>query len=456
MGNKLTKYQMLLTKYMGKVAGNKLLLTLRDTFIMASTPLLIAGFATMLSSVFLSPTGIIFGESGLNIGSLMYGSVETFQSSSFGVALNDLKTIINLFVTGTIAINALFIIVGFAYFGTKRFFPENKEPILPVFYALSSFFIVSPWTVSGTTAEGETATLSGIFNSTYIGQQGIFTGLLVSGITLYIFNKLVRKNITIKMPDSVPPAVARSFESLIPGMITLTFFVITAAIFKSFDTSLPEFLLQMLQKPALAISTTPLFALVAITTQPLLQWFGIHGTSVWGPVFGLTWDINSNENVMRVAEHVYSTMYMNFSVIASGALTIAPILAILIFSRREDNKKIAKLAIAPGIFNISEPVTYGLPIVLNPILLIPYLLSWIVPFFLGTFLTEIHILPVVMNHVPWTVPPVLSGLLYTGSIMGALYQIGVIVLVVFMYMPFVKIANKMNADNVIVENEGED
>ncbi|EFS01908.1 N,N'-diacetylchitobiose permease IIC component, partial [Listeria seeligeri FSL S4-171] len=106
-------------------------------------------------------------------------------------------------------------------------------------------------------------------------------------------------------------------------------------------------------------------------------------------------------------------------------------------------KKIAKLAIAPGIFNVSEPVTYGLPIVLNPILFIPYLLSWVIPFFLGQLLTEIGLIPIITNNVPWTVPPILSGLLYSGSIMGALYQAFVIVIVVILYMPFVRVANNL-------------
>ncbi|MBF2595483.1 PTS transporter subunit EIIC, partial [Listeria welshimeri] len=259
--------------------------------------------------------------------------------------------------------------------------------------------------------------INGIVNSNFIGQQGIFTGLIVSGITIYVFNKLIQKNVTFKMPDTVPPAVAKSFESLVPGVVTLAIFVIVAGVLNGvFDTSLPEALLWLLQKPALAVAATPLFAVVAIVSTPILQWFGIHGTSVWGPIFGLTWNINDNENIMGTAQHLYSTLFMNFTVVSSGALTLAPIIAIIIFSKRADNKKIAKLAIAPGIFNVSEPVTYGLPIVLNPILFIPYLLSWVIPFFLGQLLTEIGLIPIITNNVPWTVPPILSGLLYSGSI----------------------------------------
>ncbi|WP_057914652.1 PTS sugar transporter subunit IIC [Peribacillus muralis] len=446
-GNWLNNMQMVLTKHMGKIAGNKLLLTLRDTFIMAAAPLMIAGFAIMISSVFLDPNGIIFGSNGLHIGQIVSGSTEVWSKSSFASILTTLQGHFNLFVQGTMAINAILVVTGFAYFGTRRFFPKNKEPIVSVFYALASFFIALPWTTNGVTTSGKEATLVNILNSNYIGQQGIFTGLIVSGITIYVFNKLIEKNITLKLPDSVPPAVSKSFESLIPGVITLSIFVIISAILTGLlNTSLPELLLTILQKPALTLSNTPFFAFSAIFTTPLLQWFGIHGTSVWGPIFGLTWGINDNENIMGIAEHLYTTLYMNFSVVSSGALTIAPILAFLIFSKKAESKQVSKIAIAPGIFNVSEPLTYGLPIVLNPILFIPYILSWLVPFFLGIILTKLDILPVIVNNVPWTVPPIISGLLFSGSFVGALYQIVVIVMVTLIYMPFVQAANNIRKD----------
>ena len=207
--------------------------------------------------------------------------------------------------------------------------------------------------------------------------------------------------------------------------------------------SIPELLLNSLQKPAMAIASTPFFALAAVTTQPLLQWFGIHGSSVWSPIFGVTWDIASNENVLGVAQHLYSTIFMNFSVVASGTLTVAPIVALLLFSKRDESKSLVKIAAMPALFNISEPLTFGLPIALNPIYFIPYIGSWLVSFFVAQVLTMIGFIPIISNHVPWTVPPVISGLLYTGSWTGAVAQIIIMALCILLWMPFVKMANKM-------------
>jgi len=113
----LQKAQQILTKYMGKIAGNKFLLTLRDTFIMAATPLMIAGFAIMISSVILDPAnGLIFGKSGLHLGALIAGSDKAWLASGFAATLVRLQGMFNLVSNGTMNLNAVLIVAGFAFF----------------------------------------------------------------------------------------------------------------------------------------------------------------------------------------------------------------------------------------------------------------------------------------------------------------------------------------------------
>ncbi len=346
----LQKAQQILTKYMGKIAGNKFLLTLRDTFIMASTPLMIAGFAIMISSVILDPAnGLIFGAQGLHLGQLIAGgSNKAWLASGFAKELVKLQGVFGLVSNGTMNLNAVLIVAGFAFFGTRRFFRSNKEPIMVSLYALADFFIVLPYNYTGTTASGKTATLINTLNPTFLGQDGIFTGLIMAGLTFWIFNVLQEHHIVITMPDSVPPAVAHSFESLIPGAAAIGMSIVIASIFGAFHTTLPEAIIAGLQKPALAAASTPFFAEIQILTQPLLQWFGIHGTSVWGPIDGLTWNINDNENILGKAHHIYTTLFMNFSVVSSGTLTLGPILAVLIFGKRRTSARLPKLRLRQG------------------------------------------------------------------------------------------------------------
>ena len=435
------------TEVVSKIAANKLLLTLRDSFVLVASLTLLAGFTVMISSVFLDPAGIIFGESGLNIGKLLFGSVKAFQSSGFASVLMKGQEFCNAFTKGSMSINALLIVVIFANTLSKRYFPKNKEHMNSVLYALAAFFICLPWNFT-TEVNGASVQVENIINSNFLGQQGIFAALVISGLAVVLYNKITEKNITIKMPDSVPPAVARSFESLIPGVLTLFVFIFASALSNAFaHVSLPELFLMILQKPAMAISKTSGFALFSQVSWPVLQWFGIHPSSIWSPIFGMTWDIAGNENVLGVAHHLYTTLFFNFSTIAAGTISMAPVLAVLICSKIKHNKQIARLALAPAIFNISEPITFGLPIILNPIYFVPFLLSMPIGFYIAVFFTKIGFIGIICNNVPWTVPPLLSGVLFTGSFNGAIVQLIILVVCTLLFIPFVKIADKLELKN---------
>ncbi|WP_088810723.1 MULTISPECIES: PTS sugar transporter subunit IIC [Listeria] len=441
---KFSKFQTAFTRIVGKIAANKLLLTLRDTFILVAAVTMIAGFAIMISSVFLDPNGLIFGQQGLHLGKLISGSWDAWASSNFAETLVYIQSLINLFSQGALSVFSLLIVVVFSYTFSKKFFPKNKEHMTSVLYAMAAFFICLPWNYDYVVGNKHVE-ITGMLNSNFLGTQGVFSALLISGLAVWIYNIVLERNIVIKMPDSVPPAVARSFESLIPGIITLAVFVAGTGLSVGLaGVSLPELLLQILQKPAMAISGTAIFALVVQITWPLLQWFGIHPTSIWGPVFGVTWNVADTENMMGTAKHLYSTMFMNFSTIAAGTFALAPVIALLIFSKVNSDKKVAKIALMPAVFNISEPITFGLPIVLNPIMFVPFVIVQPICFYLAVFFTEIGFIDVITNNVPWTVPPLISGLLFTGTINGAIVQLVNLVVATFIYLPFIKIANQMN------------
>lgn len=429
----------------GKVSSNKFLLTLRDAFVLVSALPLIAGFATMISSVFLDPNGIIFGEQGLHLGALFSGSQEAFLQSGFAGGLLTAQDIFARFTQGTISINGLLICIAFAYILSKRYYRKNKEPIITVFYALTAFFICIPWSFT-TMIDGNEVAVEGIANSSYLGISGIFSALLISGITVWIYNTLLNKGFKIKMPASVPPAVAKSFESLIPGTLTISVFILATVLCMQFTgRTIPEEMLNMLQEPALAISKTGAFAFFSQFTWSLFMWLGIHPSSIWGAIFGMTWDIAANENVAGLAHNLYSTMFMNFSTIAAGTFALAPVLALLFFSKSTHSKSVSKVAVMPAVFNISEPITFGLPIVLNPVYLIPFVIVQPLCFYLAVFMTKIGFIPIVCNNVPWTVPPIISGILFTGTITGGIAQLINLAVATAVYIPFVKIADRLDA-----------
>lgn len=146
------------------------------------------------------------------------------------------------------------------------------------------------------------------------------------------------------------------------------------------------------------------------------------------------------------AHHIYSTLFLNFSTVAAGMGALAPVVALMIFSKRASVKKVAKVAVMPAVFNIAEPVLFGLPIILNPIYFIPWVITWPIDFYIGIFFTKIGFIAPIVNNVPWTVPTLISGLLYTGSINGLIVQLIIFVVTVVIYVPFIKMDNRINAD----------
>lgn len=446
--DKWVNFQNNFIKYSSKLAGSRLLLTLRDSFVLVAATTMIAGFAIMIQNVFIDPmNGLIFGKQGLQLGKIISGSWTSWQQSNFFHGLNVTANLIGLVSNGTLNVFALLIVIIFAYEVSLHYF-KKLDSMVDILYAIGAFFISIPWNFDYTQGN-KTINILNHVDTTFFGTQGVFAAILISGFAVVIYNKVVQHNITIKLPESVPPAVAKSFESLVPGVVTLGVFIVLTGISTAFTgKTMPELFLSFLQAPAMAISKTGAFAFISQFTWSLLQWFGIHPTSIWGAIFGLTWTINDTQNMLGQAHHVYSTLFMNFSTIAAGTFSLAPVLAILIASKKIATKKITKISLLPAIFNISEPITFGLPIVLNPIYFLPFVIVQPLCFYIGLFFVKIGFIAPIVNNVPWTVPTLLSGLLYTGNIKGTIVQAICLMVATLIYIPFVKIDNKINPEEI--------
>lgn len=435
-----------------KISGNRFLLTLRDSFVLVSVTTMIAGFAIMINSVFLDPAnGLIFSKSGLHLGSLIFGSEKAWLASGFAKSLSNIQTVINFINQGTLSVFAIMVVIVFSFVLSRNFFSDNSEHLTSILYAIAAFFICLPW--NWDYANGDKAvSLVNVVNPTYFGTQGVFSALLIGGLAVFLYNKLLRTNFKIKLPDSVPPMVASSFESLLPGTITLLIFGILTGISTSFfDLTLPELLLSTLQKPAELISGTAAFAFISQFTWLLFFWFGIHPSSIWGAIFGMTWNVNDVQNMAGEAHHLYSTMFMNFSTVSAGTIALAPVLALIIASRSDASKQVSKIALMPAIFNISEPIVFGLPLVLNPIYLVPMVISQPLSFFIGVFFTKIGFIDIITMNAPWTMPPIISGILFTGSIKGAIVQAIILAVATLLYIPFVRMADKLEKQKLGLE-----
>ena len=297
-------------------------------------------------------------------------------------------------------------------------------------------------------------TYSGIL-SNYTAATGLFTGLIVAIVGMEIYN-MFRKNdsLKIRMPEQVPPGVARAFEVLIPTCLTCIVVGAVGLVCQlATGAELNAFIFNVVQKPLQNIIGNNLVAVCIMYVIIMLFWcVGIHGNNmvaaVKEPIFRpLLYANTAAYTAHNDIPYVMNlTMIQMFAEFGGSGVTIGLVIAILIFSKREDNRTIAGISIVPGLFNINETMTFGIPLVLNPILDIPFILAPVVTVIIGYILVSSGFCPHIVLEVPWTMPPVLFGFVATGGKpMGAVAQLIVVAVSVLIYVPFLIAYEKFQA-----------
>ncbi|MPM55877.1 PTS system oligo-beta-mannoside-specific EIIC component [bioreactor metagenome] len=199
-------------------------------------------------------------------------------------------------------------------------------------------------------------------------------------------------------------------------------------------------------------------ALLVVFLVHLLWFFGLHGTNILLPVTTALFLPLMETNVKafqagQAAQNIVTSSFFDTFVYMGGAgSSICLLIAILIVGKRQENKAKAKLGIAPAALNINEPVLFGMPLVLNPIYVIPFILLPVVLTVISYGAMYIGIVPKTIAIVHWTVPPIISGFLATGSIMGIALQLVNICIGILFYMPFVMVAEKHAKELEFKEN----
>lgn len=311
-------------------------------------------------------------------------------------------------------------------------------------------------TVASLLPKGATVSgYSGILSS-YTGSSGIFTALIVGIVSMEIYNFFRKMDkLKIKMPEQVPPGVASSFESLFPTVFELlTVSTIGQVIYALTGNYTNDLISALIQKPLQNLAGNNI--LVALGCYLLISLFwivGMHGTSlvptttIFRPMLYYNMAIFQGTATAEQIKHGYypinSIMLTVFGEFGGSGLTLGLVLSILFFGKREDNKAIAKLSLVPGLFNINETMTFGMPIVMNPILSIPFVLAPMASILMGWILVITGFCPPFVLQVPWTTPPILFAFIASGGkIMAAVSQLMALVLVTAIYAPFLIIYEK--------------
>jgi len=287
--------------------------------------------------------------------------------------------------------------------------------------------------------------------SAHFGGPGLFTALFSGLISVIIFSKLMLKNLVIKLPDGVPPAVSKAFAAIIPATIALYVMALINWAFGHFaGMPMITWIADTIQAPLLNLSQGFGAVILLVFLVHLLWFFGLHGTNILAPIFQTLYGTAMNENInahemgLEIPFNWTAGSFEAFVWPGGAGVTLVLIVAILLLSKRADSRTIGKLALAPGVFNINEPVMFGMPIVLNPIYMIPFILAPMATATIAFFATQFGLVNPVVINVLWVMPAGISGFLGTAGDWRAIVLTVVNLAVAFIiWAPFVLAANKM-------------
>lgn len=416
-----------------KISGNAHLQSIRDGFALAM-PLLIIGSMFMLISNFPIQSWMDLLRSTEVNGNTI--------ASYFSAATNATFTIMSIFVV---------IGIGYAYGGKLK-----VNQMFSGVVSLVAWFILMPFSFEFTPEGSEEALTVNGLSFDWLGSKGVFIGIISAFLAVRIYKTIIDKGLVIKMPAGVPPTVGQSFAALLPAAFVMTAFVLIRFIFSltPWDNAF-NFVYSVLQLPLQHIGGT-LTAMILIYLFAHFLWFlGIHGTNITDSMFMPILYALSAENLAKVnagqlPENIINVQFQNLFATYGAGSTLSLLIVAVLIAKSKRLKQLSKLSILPAVFGINEPVIYGLPIVLNPVLMVPFILVPTINIIISYITMNIGLVPIPNGVImPWTTPPIVSGFL-SSNWQGAVLQLFLIALGCLIYYPFVVAIDK---NNLIQEEE---
>ena len=287
----------------------------------------------------------------------------------------------------------------------------------------------------------------------YLGSAGMFIGIISAfiGVEIYRFTQV--KGFKITMPAAVPPAVARSFESLTPTIIIILG-VSTITMWLGINV---HQLVGNLIKPLISVTDTLPSTLLIIFLIMFFWSFGIHGDSVVSSLARPIWLILLDQNTAAVASggvatHIGVEPFLQWFVhIGGSGATLGLAILFCVKAKSKYGKTLGRTTILPSIFNINEPMIFGAPIVLNPMLLIPFIVTPLILATIAWIATAMNLVNCAVTIAPWTLPgPIGAYLACGGDWRAAVLNVILIIISIIIYYPFFKMY-----DNELLAEEKE-
>ena len=393
---------------LGTLASNIYLQAVRDAFIIFTLPLIIAG------SLFLIIANPPFPFLDNLVSNYKNAILVPFQLS-FGLM-------------------ALFLAFGVAYSLAQY---RRTEPVQPGILAMVLFLVATVPVTDLTTLK-----LGDILP--YLGGQGLLVAILIGIMTTEVMRWFRGSRFTIRLPKSVPKNVTRAFEALVPTFLLLTlvwgleWFVSSHTLSidgKNAQLTLPILLMQAF-KPLVAVQDSYPAALAEIVLMMLLWSVGSHGMNIVTAIAAPFWFTTLASNATGGHGIVTEPFFHIFAHLGGSGATW-PLVIYMLLSRSAQLRTVGKIAFGPAIFNINEPVTFGVPMALNPLMMIPFVLVPVIIVTINYLVFSLGLVHVPVVIQPFTVPLGISGFVATGGdIRGSILQFFDLAVSALIYFPF--------------------
>ena len=414
-----------------RLGQERWLVALRDAFI-SLMPITIAGSLAVLIKSLITAAKVHIGW------------------NTFAFAMQPLVSISDLVWRGTFSLYACFFALALGYQLAKNF---EGNRLAAAIVSLSSFSL-SIANYAEIRLHGESVVVKNAFDISQFSTTGLFTAILFGSIGFLIYYACYKARFMLHLSTNMPHAEQAAFDSLIPAMVAIFSVGGINYLFQAVTHDyFGDWLLTTIQMPLVKWGQGFGTVLLVTLLVQVFWFFGINGLGVLSPILDSIWLTAQNGNITAATSGKvppYVWVRGSFDVFAwfgGAGGTLMLIVAILVFSKRSDYRTIAKIALAPGIFNIGEPILLGLPVVLNPVYLIPFLLTPVVNVAFSYWVSVMGLVNPVQVAVPSIMPPIIGPFLACNYDWRAIILSIVDMLIAFaIWSPFVIAADKI-ADN---------
>ncbi len=410
----MSKLESALMPVASKVSSNRLLKVVSSSFNLILPIIIIGAIFSLLNTMNIGGYQAFLASSGLNVFLALPGK----------------------FTTDLIA---LYIAFTSAYSYVKNEGMEG-DAIPAGLISILGLLILTPL-ASVTTEAGAVSYISFDF----LGSKGLFSALLIGLLTGYIYTLFIKKNFTIKMPDGVPPTISKSFAALVPGTVLTFVYIAISAVFSSLTgQSFTPWFYSILETPLASMSGSLLTFCVLLFFANILWFFGLHGGAVTIPFmimlfFGAGIENQAAFGASQPMPNILTVGFLFFLMLGGIGNTIGLAIDMLFFSKSERYKVLSKIAILPSLFSINEPIVFGLPLILNPIMAIPFFVVPQIIAVLTYFVMKMGIVGLARVAMGATGTPLIFDAWLIVGVSGVIWQILMIILSALLYLPFFKV-----------------